>query len=88
MAASTITTPPAPPTVVKSIPLGTPIAGSTSQIRLDGTSNTAGVVPPAGLYDVDVVQEVTLASSCESFTVGGPTSGVQVSTTIGYVRLP
>jgi len=88
MAASTITTPPAPPTVVKSIPLGTPIAGSTSQIRLDGTGNTAGVVPPAGIYDVNVVQEVTVASSCLSNSVGGPTSGVQVSTTIGYVRLP
>jgi hypothetical protein len=88
MAASTITTPPAPPTVVKAIPLGTPIAGSTSQIRLDGTGNKAGVVPPAGLYDVNVVQEVTVASNCLSNTVGGPTSGVQVSTTIGYVRLP
>jgi hypothetical protein len=87
-AASTITTPPAPPTVVKAIPLGTPIAGSTSQIRLDGTGNTAGVVPPAGLYDVNVVQEVTVASSCLSNTVGGPTSGVQVSTTIGHVRMP
>ena len=81
-------TPPAPPAVVKSIPLGTPIAGSTSQIRLDGTGNTAGVVPPAGLYDVNVVQEVTVASSCLSNTVGGPTSDVQVSTTIGHVRLP
>lgn len=87
-AASTITAPPAPPTVVKSIALGTPIAGSTSHVRLDGTSNTAGVAPPAGLYDVDVVQQVTMASSCVSNTLGGPTSGVQVSTTIGYVRLP
>jgi hypothetical protein len=88
MAASTIRTPPVPPAVVKSSSLGTPTAGSTSQIRLDGTGNTAGGVPPAGLYDVNVVQEVTVASSCLSNTVGGPTSGVQVSTTIGYVRLP
>jgi hypothetical protein len=81
-------TPPAPPVVVKSIPLGKPITGSTSQIRVDGTGNTAGVVPPAGLYDVNVVQEVTLASSCESNTVDGPTSTGQVTTTIGHVRLP
>jgi hypothetical protein len=81
-------TPPTPPVAVTSIPLGTPAPGSTTQIRLDGIANTAGVVPPAGVYDVDVVQEVTLASSCESNTVDGPAITGQVTTTIGHVRLP
>ena len=52
------------------------------------TGEDSGCRSSVGLYDVDVVQEVTLASSCESNTVGGPTSTGKVTTTIGHVRVP
>lgn len=84
--------PSAPPRVasvpVKTLHVAAPLVGKTYQLQIDGKGDTPAAALAAGMYDVDVVQKISLASSCESDVVGGPTSTGQVTTTIGYVQLP
>jgi hypothetical protein len=76
------------PNAVKTITVPAPRAGVVYTLAVDGTSDQAGVVPAPGVYDVDVVQDISVPSSCISDTVGGPDVSVEFHTTIGYVRLP
>lgn len=86
------TTPPShhpkPPAAVKTITLPKPNAGSVHTLKIDGTGNDPNVRPAPGLYDVVVVQDVTVNPSCVSDSTTGPDASFEVQTTIGRVRFP
>lgn len=79
---------PAASVPIKTLHVAAPLVGHTYQLQIDGKGDTPTVALAAGMYDVDVVQNISLASSCESDVVGGPNSTGQVTTIIGYVQLP
>jgi hypothetical protein len=86
------TTPPShhpkPPAAVKAMTLPTPNAGSVHTLKIDGTGNDPSIRPAPGLYDVVVVQDITVNPSCVSDSTTGPGMGFEVQTTIGRVRFP
>lgn len=81
-------TPPSRVPAVKSIAVPSPRAGVAYHFEIDGTSDTPGVTPTPGLYDVEVVQDVTVTASCVNSDPSEPSSDLEVHTTIGQIRLP
>jgi hypothetical protein len=77
---------PSTPPAVKTMAVSSPRVGVPYRMEIDGTSDTPGVAPTPGLYDVEVVQDITVSSSCGSNITAGPPEGFEVTTTIGRVR--
>jgi hypothetical protein len=80
--------PPSSPPAVKTMAVSSPRVGVPYKMEIDGSSDTPGVAPPAGLYDVEIVQDITVSSSCVSNITAGPPEGFEFHTTIGRVSLP